>query len=189
MKIGLYFGSFNPVHVGHLIIGNYIATNTDVDQVWFVVSPQNPLKQNLSLLNKYHRKYLIDIAIEGENKLRTSAIEFSLPTPSYTIDTLTYLKEKYPSYQFSIIIGSDSFQNITKWKNYEMLLKNYEILVYIRPGFTTEDPLAGNITTLKAPLLDISSTKIREMIKKGDSIKFLVPDVVKEEIERNHYYK
>ena len=189
MKIGLYFGSFNPVHIGHLIIGNYIVINTDVDQVWFVISPQNPLKENLNLLNKYHRKYLIDIAIEGENKLRTSTIEFSLPTPSYTIDTLTYLKEKYPDYQFYIIIGSDSYQNITKWKNYEMLLKSYEILVYERPGFTIEDPVEANIKTLKAPLLDISSTKIREMIKRGDSIKFLVPDVVKEEIEKNHYYK
>ncbi|MDB5198505.1 MAG: nicotinic acid mononucleotide adenylyltransferase [Chitinophagaceae bacterium] len=189
MKIGLYFGSFNPIHIGHLIIANYIANNSDLDQVWFVVSPQNPLKTNGTLLNKYHRKYLIDIAIDGEKKLRSSIIEFSLPIPSYTIDTLTYLKEKYPDLIFSVIMGSDSLQNITKWKNYEQLIRNYQVLVYERPGFTMENNLGKNIVTLKAPLLDISSTKIREMIKKGDSIKFLVPDVVKEEIERNHYYK
>jgi nicotinate-nucleotide adenylyltransferase len=189
MKIGLYFGSFNPIHIGHLIIANFIANYTDIDQVWFVVSPQNPLKSNANLLNKYHRKYLIDIAIEGENKLKTSSIEFSLPIPSYTIDTLTYLKEKYPDYIFSVIMGSDSLQNITKWKNYEQLIKNYQLLVYERPGFKNNNNSESNIIHVKAPLLDISSTRIREMIKSGESIKFLVPDVVKEEIERNHYYK
>lgn len=188
MKVGLYFGSFNPVHVGHLIIANYIAYNTDLSQVWFVVSPQNPLKPQSSLLNKYHRKHLIDIAIEGENKLRSSSIEFSLPTPSYTIVTLTHLREKYPQHIFSVIMGSDSFQNISKWKNYEVLIKNYKIYVYQRPGFDAINT-AENIQYLKVPLLDISSTKIREMIKSGKSIKFLVPDVVKEEIERNNYYK
>ena len=189
MKIGLYFGSFNPIHVGHLIIANHIANNTDIEQVWIVVSPQNPFKIKDSLLNKYHRKYLIDIAIDGEKKLKSSTIEFSLPIPSYTIDTITYLKEKYPSNIFSVIMGSDSFQNITKWKNYEMLINNYQVLVYERPGFKSENNLNKNIISLKAPLLDISSTRIREMIKKGESIKFLVPDIVKEEIEKNHYYK
>ena len=189
MKVGLYFGSFNPVHVGHLIIANHIAYNVDLEQVWFVVSPQNPLKTKTTLLNKRHRKYLIDIAIEGENKLRSSSIEFTLPTPSYTIDTLIYLKEKYPDHTFSIIIGSDSFQNISKWKNYEQLIKNYQILVYERPGFIINNNFGENIKLLNAPLLDISSTRIRELIKKGRSIKFLVPEVVKEEIERNHYYK
>lgn len=189
MKIGLYFGSFNPVHIGHLIIANFMATNTNLDQVWFVISPQNPLKHKSSLLNKYHRKYLIDIAIDGEKKLRSSAIEFSLPTPSYTIDTLSYLQEKYPDYSFLIIIGSDSVQNLPKWKNFELLVKNFEILVYERPGFAIEKTHESRIVKVKAPLLDISSTQIREMIKKGDSIKFFVPDVVKEEIERNHYYK
>lgn len=189
MKIGLYFGSFNPVHVGHLIIANYIANNTDLHQIWFVISPQNPLKPNGSLLNKYHRKFLIDIAIEGEKKLKTSTIEFSLPTPSYTIDTLAYLTEKYPTYSFTVIMGSDSLQNITKWKNYQQLITNFEIIVYERPGFKNTTSLTKNILFLKAPLLDISSSTIREMIKKGNSIKFLVPDVVKEEIEKNHYYK
>ena len=189
MQIGLYFGSFNPIHVGHLIIVNYIVNNTNLEQVWFVVSPHNPLKTKDSLLNKYHRKYLIDIAIDGEKKLKTSTIEFSLPIPSYTIDTLAYLKEKYPNHIFSVIMGSDSLQNITKWKNYETLINNYQILVYVRPGFAIDTNLNKNIISLKAPLLDISSTKIREMIKNGDSVKFLVPDVVKEEIEKNHYYK
>jgi nicotinate-nucleotide adenylyltransferase len=189
MNIGLYFGSFNPVHVGHLIIANHIANNTTLDQLWFVISPQNPLKQNAGLLNKYHRKYLIDIAIDGEKKLKTSTIEFSLPVPSYTIDTLAYLKDKYPDHNFSVIIGSDSLQNIHKWKNFEVLLQAYQILVYERPGFEIETTLTENIIKLKAPLLDISSTQIRKMIKEGLSIKFLVPDVVKEEIEKNHYYK
>jgi len=189
MKIGLYFGSFNPIHTGHLIIANYFANNAELSQIWFVISPQNPLKSNLNLLNKYHRKYLIDIAIDGEKKLKTSTIEFSLPIPSYTIDTLTYLREKHLDFKFSIILGSDSLQNITKWKNYEFLIKNYEILVYERPGFNSENNLGKNIIMVKAPLLDISSTAIREMIKAGKSIKFFVPDVVKEEIEKNHYYK
>lgn len=188
MKIGLYFGSFNPVHIGHLIIAGFVATNSELDKVWFVISPQNPLKPN-NLLNKFHRKYLIDCAIDGEKKLQTSTIEFSLPIPSYTIDTLTYLGEKHPDDQFSVIMGSDSLQNITKWKNYEQLIKNYPLIVYERPGFKAENVTGNSITILKAPLLDISSTRIREMIKKGKSIKFLVPDVVKEEIERNHYYK
>lgn len=189
MKIGLYFGSFNPVHVGHLIIAGHVANTSDLDQVWFVVSPQNPLKAGTSLLNKYHRKYLIDIAIEGEKKLRSSTIEFSLPIPSYTIDTLTYLKEKHPGDVFSVIIGSDSLQNISRWKNHEILLAEYTLLVYERPGFPVKKDMAKNIVTVKAPLLDISSTGIRNLIKEGKSIKFLVPDVVKEEIEKNHYYK
>ena len=189
MKIGLYFGSFNPIHVGHLVIANHIANNTSLDQIWFVVSPQNPLKGAGSLLNKFHRKYLIDIAIDGEKKLKSSTIEFSLPIPSFTVDTLTYLREKYPDHLFSVIMGSDSLKNITKWKNYEQIVNNYEILVYERPGFKTENNFGKNIIMLNAPLLDISSSKIREMIKTGKSIKFLLPDVVKEEIEKNHYYK
>lgn len=189
MIIGLYFGSFNPIHIGHLIIANHIANYGNIDQVWFVLSPQNPLKPQDSLLNEYHRQHLLLSAIEGENKLKCSIIEFHLPRPSFTIDTLAYLNEKNPEHNFSIIMGSDSFQNIKKWKNYKLLIQDHTILVYRRPGFDINNQLNANITVLDAPLLQISSTNIREMIKKGKSIRFLVPDIVKEEIDRNHYYK
>ena len=188
MNVGLYFGSFNPVHVGHLIIASHIAGNTNLNQVWFVVSPQNPFKASAHLLNEYDRLYLINIAIEGEQRLKASSVEFKLPKPSYTINTLTYLQEKYPSYKFSIILGSDSFQNINRWKNYELLIRNYTFIIYKRPGFEITETYGANIEILEAPLLEISSTHIREMIKAGKSIRFLVPDIVKEEIEKNRYY-
>jgi nicotinate-nucleotide adenylyltransferase len=188
MKVGLYFGSFNPVHNGHLIIANYLLNNTDLNQVWLVVSPQNPLKKSSGLLNEYHRLHLVKSAIDGEKNIKASSIEFQLPKPSFTIDTLTYLKEKYPAHEFSIIMGSDSFTNIQKWKNYQVLLKEYTIYIYVRPGFEiTNQP--GNIKALKAPLIEISSTHIRELIKSGKSIRYLVPDIVKEEIENNNYYR
>src|SRR5664279_4395223 len=129
MKIGLYFGSFNPVHHGHLIIANYVVQSSELEQVWFVISPQNPLKPAHGLLNEYHRLYLIRAAIDGENHLKATDIEFKLPKPSYTIDSLTYIREKYPQHEFSIIMGSDSYQNLTRWKNYERLLKDTDILI------------------------------------------------------------
>ena len=189
LRIGLYFGSFNPIHIGHLIIANHVANNTMLDQIWLVVSPQNPLKKETFLLNEHHRKHLIDLSIEGEKKLRTSNVEFKLPKPSYTIDTMTYLSEKFPQHSFSIIMGSDSFSNIKRWKNYELLLRNYEIFIYERPGFKVKDPPGARITALEAPLLEISSTHIRELIRLKKSIRFLVPDIVKEEIERQQYYR
>ena len=189
MKIGLYFGSFNPIHIGHLIIATHIANNTLLEQVWFVVSPQNPLKKEGSLLNEYHRKHLIDLSIEGEKKLKTSGVEFKLPRPSFTIDTLTYLAEKYPQHRFSIIMGSDSFSNIKRWKNYEILLKNYPIYIYERPGFKVPEDPDAQITVLQAPLLEISSTHIRELIHLKKSIRYLVPDIVREEIEQHQYYR
>ena len=121
MKIGLYFGSFNPIHIGHLIIANHAVSETGLNQVWFVVSPQNPFKQSASLLNEYHRLHLIKSAIDGENNLRASNVEFNLPKPSYTVDTLVYLKEKYPEHEFSILMGSDGFENLNKWKNYKVI--------------------------------------------------------------------
>lgn len=189
MKVGLYFGSFNPIHVGHLIIANHVVNNTILDQVWFVVSPQNPFKQSNSLLNEYHRLHMVSIAIDGETKLKASSAEFKLPKPSYTIDTLTYLQEKHPDYEFSIVMGSDGFQNLNKWKNYENLVKNHAFYIYIRPGFEITENFGADINMLKAPLLDISSTGIRNLIAEKKSIRFLVPDIVKEEIERNAYYR
>lgn len=189
MKIGLYFGSFNPVHVGHLIIANHFIQYTELQQVWMVVSPHNPLKNSASLLNENHRFHLVQKALEGETKIKASSVEFQLPRPSFTIDTLTYLQEKYPQHEFSVIMGSDSFQNISKWKNYQVLLKNYTIYIYDRPGFPVSLGTEKNIQILQAPLLEISSTKIREMIKTGKSIRYLVPDEVAKEIITNNYYK
>lgn len=188
MKIGLYFGSFNPVHNGHLIIAKYVLNNTNLDQVWFVISPQNPLKKSNSLLNEQHRKHLIDLCLEGEVNLRSSNVEFKLPKPSYTIDTLIYLGEKYSDYQFSLIMGGDSFSNIKKWKNYKVLLKHYDIYVYARLGYKKDDELRPNIHFLQAPLLEISSTNIRKLIKEKKSIRYLLPDVVRNEIETQQFY-
>ncbi|MBK7375906.1 MAG: nicotinate-nucleotide adenylyltransferase [Chitinophagaceae bacterium] len=190
MKIGLYFGSFNPVHIGHLIIASHAVNETDLNQVWFVVSPQNPFKQSSSLLNEYHRLHLIKSAIDGENGLRASNVEFSLPRPSYTVDTLAYLKEKFPTYDFSLLMGSDGFKNLDKWKNFDNIIKNHPIYIYKRPGFEITETHGAKINILEtAPLLEISSTKIRELIKKRKSIRFLVPDVVKNEIELAGYYR
>jgi nicotinate-nucleotide adenylyltransferase len=189
MKIGLYFGSFNPVHNGHLIIANYLANNTELEEVWLVLSPHNPLKKQQSLLNEYDRLHLVKIAIEGENKLKVSDIEFKLPKPSYTIDTLIYLKEKYATHEFSIIMGSDSFQNLPKWKNYETLIANYKIYIYLRPTFNIEHSYGANIQIVDAPLLEISSTKIRDMIANKQSIKYWVPDSVYEEILKCSLYR
>lgn len=189
MKIGLYFGSFNPIHTGHLIIANYLQQHTQLEQVWFVVSPQNPLKKSGTLLNEYHRLFLVQTAIEGESHLKASDIEFRLPRPSYTIDTLIYLAEKYPQHMFSVIIGSDSFQNISAWKNYKVILNNYEIFIYQRPGFALPDDLPASVHVMQAPLLEISSTYVRQTVGEGRSIRYLVPDKVMEEIERNGYYR
>src|SRR6185312_7327946 len=162
---------------------------TTLDRIWFVVSPQNPLKKSISLINENHSKHLIDLAIDGEKKLRTSNIEFKLPKPSYTIDTLTYLKDQHPQHEFSIIMGSDSFTNIKKWKNYQVLLSSYEIIIYQRPGFlVSPEMITKKIKIIDAPLLQISSTYIRDMLRQKKSIRFLVPDVVKEEIEARQYY-
>ena len=191
MKVGLYFGSFNPIHHGHLVIANYILQHAHLDQVWFVVSPQNPLKRSASLLNEYNRLHLVRLAVEGEDQLRASDIEFRLPKPSYTVDTLTYLQEKYPTDEFSIIMGSDSFQNLPKWKNHQWLVRNYPIYVYRRPEHETSPtyPDARNIEIVDAPLLPISSTDIRSKIKKGESVRYLLPDPVLEEIKKSGYYR
>ena len=190
MNIGLYFGSFNPIHHGHLIIATHVAGNTSCQQVWLVVTPQNPLKSQSSLLHESHRKHLIDLAIEGDDRLKSSNIEFKLPKPSYTIDTLTHLSEIYPQHTFTIIIGSDAFSNINKWKNWNILINNYSIQIYERPGFPVKiTGLPQNIQLIKAPLLQISSTMLREMIKRNESIRYYVPDIVAEEIKNQQFYK
>ena len=189
MHIGLFFGSFNPIHTGHLIVANHIVEHTEIDKLWFVVSPHNPLKDSHSLLNEYDRLHLVRLAIEENTKFRASNIEFQLAKPSYTIDTLTYLAEKFPLERFSVIMGSDSFQNIHRWKNYEHLLKNYSIIIYKRPGFEIEETHGADITMMEAPLLSISSTFIRNEVKAGKSIRYLVPDAVCDYIEDSKYFR
>ncbi len=188
MHIGLYFGSFNPIHTGHLIIANHITNETDLQKVWFILTPQNPFKPSTSLLNEYDRLHLVQKAIEGNDFLRASDIEFSLPKPSYTVHTLQYLAEKYPSYSFTIIMGSDSFMNLRKWKNAEIIIKNYPLIVYKRPGFDVINIEGAHVQIMNAPLLEISATHIRELVASGKSIKYLVPQAVEDEIITNRFF-
>ena len=162
---------------------------TDLDKVWFIVSPQNPFKQQKSLLNEYDRLHLVQVAIEGSLNIKASDVEFKLPKPSYTVDTLVYLQEKYPSFTFSIIMGSDSFQNLYSWKNPEHIINNHTIYVYERPGFELQKDLPVKVKPVQAPLLQISATHIRELILNNKSIRYLVPDIVMEEINRNNYFR
>ena len=189
MKIGLYFGSFNPIHNGHLIIAQHVLNETDLNQVWFVVSPQNPFKQQKHLLNEYDRLHLVNLAIEKSTQLKTVDIEFRLPKPSYTINTLAYLKEKYSQHAYSIIMGSDSLQNLDQWKNADQIMQNYPVYVYTRPGFEIKKEGVKHLMVVNAPLLEISATHIRELIQSGKSIRYLVPDIVCDEIENAGYYK
>lgn len=190
MKIGLFFGSFNPVHIGHMIIADYFAENTDLQQVWFIVSPQNPFKEKSSLLDEKHRLYMVNLAIEDNYKLQASNIEFHLPQPSYTIDTLVYLKEKHPEHEFSILVGSDNLAAFHKWKNFEKILARHIIYVYKRNHTDTiPNNLNGDIRLLDVPLLGISSTYIRQSIKSGKSFRYLVPEKVWQHIIDMHFYK
>jgi nicotinate-nucleotide adenylyltransferase len=189
MRVALYFGSFNPIHHGHLIIANHIIQNLKYNELWFIVSPQNPFKEEKNLLNANHRFHLIQLAIENESKLKASNVEFKLPKPSYTINTLTYLNELYPDYKFEIIIGSDSFKNIKNWKNAELIISKYKFIVYLRPGFEVEMYNEINFEVIKGPLIEISSTHIRNNIKNNKSIRYLVPDLVAEEIDSMNYYR
>lgn len=176
MKIGLFFGSFNPVHIGHKVIASYLVDFTDLDKVMFVVSPQNPLKQKISLLDQYHRLQIIRAEIEDNSKLEVSDIEFDMPKPSYTIDTLVRLKEKYPENDYSIIMGSDNLQNFHKWKNYEQILEDYSVYVYPRPGYEISGSHKNIHVIEGVPQMEISSSFIRKSIKEGKNISYLMPE-------------
>ena len=189
MKIGLLFGSFNPVHIGHLIIANAVINKTGISKIWFVVSPQNPLKIKADLLEASARFQLVFLAIEDDDRFEASDVEFKMPLPSYTIDTLEHLESSYTETEFYLILGSDSFLSLSNWKDYTRLLKK-NIIVYQRPGFLAgSESYPANITVLNSPLLEISSTEIRELIRCNKSIRYLVPQLVLSEIEKNRYYR
>lgn len=176
MKIGLFFGSFNPIHIGHMIIANIMAEHTDLEQVWFVVSPQNPFKKNNSLLHEHDRYTMVEKAIYGNYNLRVTDIEFRMPRPSYTVDTLAYLTDKHPKHEFKLIIGEDNLKNFPKWKNYKVILDEYGLYVYPRPGAVLSDIHEHpNVIKVDAPLLDISATFIRKCVQEQKSITYLVP--------------
>lgn len=190
MHIGLFFGSFNPIHIGHMALANYMVEFTDMDQVWFVISPHNPLKQKASLLNQNQRLYMVNVAIEDDERFKSSTIEFDLPQPSYTINTLVHLKEKYPKHKFSLIIGQDNLENFHKWKNYEEILKKYKLYVYPRPDAKKTDlEIHPNVIMTEAPHIEISSTFIRDAIKKKKDIRHFLPEKAWKYIDEMNLYK
>ena len=189
MKIGLYFGSFNPIHIGHLIIANYMANHTELNQVWLVVSPHNPLKSKSDLINMYDRLEMCKLAIENSENIRVSDVELKLPQPSYTIDTLAHLHEKYPEHNFSLIMGSDTLSSLKKWKNYELILKDYKIHVYPRPGIPSSDlDSHPAVTITNTPLMELSSTFIRKSLENGKNVQYFVSDIVLEFIKNKSLY-
>ena len=200
MKIGLYFGTYNPIHVGHLIIANHMVDNSDLDQVWLVVSPQNPLKKRKTLLADYHRLALVEIAVEDNRNLKASKIEFELPKPSYTIDTLTYLQEKHPEHEYSIIMGEDNLRTLHKWKNHEVILNNHQIFVYpraltiqelIAEDTTKETPFKDhpNVNVTEAPVMKISASFIRNAIKEKKEVRYLLTEPVHQYLSEMHFYE
>jgi nicotinate-nucleotide adenylyltransferase len=190
MKIGLFFGSFNPVHTGHLIIANYVVQYTALQKIWLVLSPQNPLKKKESLARDYERLHLLNLATDDNPFIKPSSIEFGLSKPSYTIDTLIYLKEKYPNHEFSLIMGGDNLYSLPKWKNAEKIIENYSIYVYKRPTYELgELEYHKNVTIVEAPLLSISATTIRKMISEGRSVQYMVPDAVFRYLDGSNIYK
>ena len=191
MKIGLYFGTFNPIHVGHLIIANHLVEFSDLDKVWLVVTPHNPHKQKNTLLNDYHRLELVRLATEDYPKLRPSNIEFNLPQPNYTVDTLVHLEEKYPKHEVSLIMGEDNLNSFHKWKNYEVILERYNIYVYPRITSDIEKNQLVNhprVHKIAAPIIEITSTFIRNGIKQKKNIKPMLPEKVWEYIDKGLFY-
>ncbi len=189
-KIGLYFGSFNPIHIGHLIIANVMAENADLNKVWFVVSPQNPFKPSQGLLHEFDRYDMVKAAIGDHYKLEVSDVEFHLPRPSYTIHTLAHLTEKHPGKEFKVILGEDNLENFVKWKNHEQILEHHGLYVYPRPHVTSSElKRHANVKMIEAPLLDISATYIRNCIKNNKSIRYLVPEAVEQMIRTKNFYK
>jgi nicotinate-nucleotide adenylyltransferase len=192
MKIGLYFGTFNPIHVGHLTIANHLAEHSDLDQIWFVVTPLSPFKKKSSLLDNYQRLEMVHLATKDYDKLRPSDIEFGLKQPNYTVDTLTYLFEKFPDYEFCLIMGEDNLKSFHKWKNYELILENYSIYVYPRLTEGKVDTQFNNhskIFNISAPIMELSSTFIRDGIKAGKNIRPMLPDSVWRYIDEMNFYK
>jgi len=190
IKTGLYFGSFNPVHIGHLAIANYMIEYSDLEQLWFVVSPQNPLKEKKSLLSDYHRLEMVRLALENDDRFRVSDIEFKLPTPSYTIDTLTYLGEKNPGHDFHLVMGADQLRTFHKWKHADLITRNYHRLIYPRPEVDPEALKSiPNATVVTAPLMEISSSFIRQAIKDGKDIRHLMPAPAYSYMREMHFYE
>jgi nicotinate-nucleotide adenylyltransferase len=190
MKIGLFFGSFNPIHIGHLAIANYMLEFSDLDEIWFVVSPQNPLKNKKSLLNEYDRLKMVELALVDNQKIKPIDIEFRLPKPSFTIDTLTYLSERNPKHEFILIAGTDNFQSFHKWKNYEEILNQYKLYIYPRPNYDLGDyENHKSIKQINAPLMEVSSSFIRNSIKEEKDIRYFLPAKVYEYIQEMHFYK
>ena len=193
MKIGLYFGTFNPIHIGHLIIANHLAENTDLDEIWFVVTPHSPFKEKKTLLDNHHRLAMVQLAIEQFPKLKASDIEFKLPKPSYTFKTLAYISEKYPQHTFSLIMGADNLNGLHKWKNYETILENHEIYVY--PRVTKKDDILETVYSHKhinlvdAPIIELSATAIRTAIKNKQNVLPLLPYKVWKYIDEMNFYK
>lgn len=193
-KIGLFFGSFNPIHIGHLILANYILEKSDMEQLWFVVSPQNPFKEKKSLLMDYNRLDMVNLALKNYPKMRASNVEFYLPKPSYTTDTLAYLKEKYPENTFALIMGEDNLKNLHKWKNAAYLVENNHIIVYPRKAALQESEAERtlkheNISLIDAPILEISATLIRTMIKENQNVRPMLPPEVFDYLDGSSFYK
>ncbi|MBW2960268.1 nicotinate (nicotinamide) nucleotide adenylyltransferase [Mesonia aestuariivivens] len=191
-KIGLYFGTFNPVHMGHLAIANHMVEFSDLDEVWMVVTPLNPLKKKRTLLEDHHRLEMVYLATEDYDHIQPSNIEFGLPQPNYTVNTLAHLEEKYPEYNFALIMGEDNLNTLHKWKNHEVILERFEVFVYPRiTSAVLKDEFQNHpkITKLDAPIMEISSTFIRNAVKNGKRITPLLPHKVWEYIDEMNFYK